>query len=69
MANQKLMQLLSFGFISFCFCFGLGIGIFIRFGQLQPSNAATTAEPPQILPFVIPAPTQSPEDSVFTLNP
>ncbi|WP_228058926.1 capsule biosynthesis protein [Nostoc sp. LEGE 06077] len=68
MGNQKLMQLLSFGFISFCFCFGLGIGIFIRFGQLQPSNAATTAEP-EMLPFIIPLPTTSPDDSVFTLRP
>jgi hypothetical protein len=68
MVNQRLVQLLSFGFISCCFCLGLGIGIFIRFGQLQPSNAATTAEPGRI-PFAIPMPNPSPDDDVLTLNP
>ncbi len=40
--KQKLGGLLSFSFISFCFCFGIGIGMFIRFGKLEPSDAATT---------------------------
>lgn len=43
MANQKLGRLLPLGFISFCFCLGIGIGLFLRFGQLQRTNAATTS--------------------------
>jgi poly-gamma-glutamate capsule biosynthesis protein CapA/YwtB (metallophosphatase superfamily) len=57
MANQRLVQLLSLSFISCCFCLGIGIGIFIRFGQLQPSDAATTSTEPESFPFAFPEPT------------
>lgn len=54
MANQKLRRLLPFGFISFCFCLGIGIGLFLRFGQLQRTNAATTSTDTVPVPFSIP---------------
>jgi poly-gamma-glutamate capsule biosynthesis protein CapA/YwtB (metallophosphatase superfamily) len=45
MAKSSQTNLFSFSFISLCFCLGIGIGIFIRFGQLQQSDAAST--PPE----------------------
>ncbi|WP_341527793.1 CapA family protein [Nostoc sp. UHCC 0302] len=60
MANQSLGRLLSFGFISFCFCVGIGIGVIIRFGQLQPSDAATSSTKPEQFPFALPEPTPLP---------
>ncbi|ARV60455.1 metallophosphatase [Nostocales cyanobacterium HT-58-2] len=63
MVNQKLGKLLSFSFISVCFCLGIGIGLFIRFGQLQRTNAATTSTDEVPIPFSIPENT-SPEESI-----
>ncbi|MBW4633437.1 MAG: CapA family protein [Iphinoe sp. HA4291-MV1] len=54
MVNQKLGKLLSFGFISFCFCLGIGIGLFMRFGQLQRTNASTKSTDTEPIPFSIP---------------
>jgi hypothetical protein len=62
MAKLRLGRLLSVGFISGCFCVGIGIGVFIRFGQEQRSDAATTTEPQ--LPFVIPNNEQTPTDTI-----
>ncbi|MDZ7958742.1 MAG: CapA family protein [Aulosira sp. DedQUE10] len=64
MVNQKLGRLFSVGFISFCFCLGIGIGIFIRFGQIQRSNAATTPTETLPFPFVIPENQQIPSDTI-----
>lgn len=50
MANQRLVQLLSFGFISGCFSLGIGIGVFIRFGQFQVSDATATLTEPEPTP-------------------
>ncbi|MGI2908846.1 CapA family protein [Tolypothrix sp. VBCCA 56010] len=41
MAN-RIGRLLPLSFISFCFCVGISIGIFVRFGQVQRSQAATS---------------------------
>jgi poly-gamma-glutamate capsule biosynthesis protein CapA/YwtB (metallophosphatase superfamily) len=58
MANQRFLQLYSLGFISGCFVLGIGIGIFIRFGQLQPLDAAaTTFTETESFPFAVPEPT------------
>ncbi|GAB1539166.1 hypothetical protein NUACC21_18310 [Scytonema sp. NUACC21] len=54
MASQRLSKLLSFSFVSLCFCFGIGIGLFIRFGQLQQTQAATTSTDTLPVPFSIP---------------
>jgi hypothetical protein len=62
MAKLRLGSLFSLGFISGCFCLGLGIGVFIRFGQEQRSDAATTTE--LQLPFVIPNNEQTPTDTI-----
>ncbi|QIR38342.1 CapA family protein [Tolypothrix sp. PCC 7910] len=64
MVNQKLGRLFSVGFISCCFCLGIGIGIFIRFGQMQRSDAATTPTEPLQLPFVIPKNQENPSDTI-----
>ena len=54
MINQRLGRLLSFNFVSCCFCVGIGIGVFIRFGQLQASDATTkptkVATGPKLVP-------------------
>lgn len=57
MANQRFLQLYSWGFIGSCFVLGIGIGIFIRIGQLQPLDAATTFTETESSPFVLPEPT------------
>jgi poly-gamma-glutamate capsule biosynthesis protein CapA/YwtB (metallophosphatase superfamily) len=49
MAN-RIGRLLPLSFISFCFCVGISIGIFVRFGQVQRSQAATTEEAIPLLP-------------------
>lgn len=49
MAN-KIGRLLPLSFISFCFCVGISIGIFVRFGQVQRSLAATEEEAIPLLP-------------------
>lgn len=49
MAN-KIGRLLPLSFISFCFCVGISIGIFVRFGQVQRSQAATSEEAIPLLP-------------------
>mgnify|MGYP006998271235 CR=1 FL=1 len=54
MLHQNLRKLVSFSFISFCFCLGLGIGLFIRFGQLERTNASTTSTETEPIPFSIP---------------
>jgi poly-gamma-glutamate capsule biosynthesis protein CapA/YwtB (metallophosphatase superfamily) len=54
MVSQRLGKLWSFGFISLCFCLGIGIGLFIRFGQLQRSQAATTSTDTLPVPFSVP---------------
>ncbi|MBH8560833.1 CapA family protein [Nostoc sp. CENA67] len=56
MVNRRLVQLLSVGFISGCFCLGIGIGVFIRFGQLLPSDAATSSTESNSFPFAVPEP-------------
>ncbi|QSJ18388.1 CapA family protein [Nostoc sp. UHCC 0702] len=56
MVNSRVVQLLSVGFISGCFCIGIGIGVFIRFGQLLPSDAATSSTESQPIPFAVPEP-------------
>ncbi|MBW4613137.1 MAG: CapA family protein [Desmonostoc vinosum HA7617-LM4] len=66
MANQRLINLVSLGFISSCFCLGIGLGIVIRFGQLQPSDAATSSPKPEEFPFAIPEPTSPGEGQSFT---
>lgn len=40
--TNKIGRLLPLSFISFCFCVGISIGIFVRFGQVQRSQAATS---------------------------
>lgn len=64
MVNQKLRHLFSVGFISCCFCLGIGIGIFIRFGQMQRSDAATTPTESLQLPFVLPENQENPSDTI-----
>ncbi|MDJ0616613.1 MAG: CapA family protein [Calothrix sp. MO_192.B10] len=53
MFDRRLGQLLSFSLLS-CFCMGIGIGVFLRFGQIESSNAAPTpsklAKGPKLLP-------------------
>ncbi|NEU74739.1 CapA family protein [Hassallia byssoidea VB512170] len=49
MAN-RIGRLLPLSFISFCFCVGISIGIFVRFGQVQRSQAATSEEAIPLLP-------------------
>ncbi|MCG6134768.1 MAG: CapA family protein [Nostoc sp. LLA-1] len=56
MASKRFVQLCSLGFISGCFVLGIGMGILIRFGQLQPSDAATTFTEPDSFPFAVPEP-------------
>lgn len=53
MVSQRWVKLLSFSFISFCFCVGIGIGMFIRFGGLERTNAATSTET-EADPFFVP---------------
>jgi poly-gamma-glutamate capsule biosynthesis protein CapA/YwtB (metallophosphatase superfamily) len=48
--TNKIGRLLPLSFISFCFCVGISIGIFVRFGQVQRSQAATTEEAIPLLP-------------------
>ncbi|MDB9375722.1 CapA family protein [Nodularia sphaerocarpa] len=60
MANQRVVQLLSFGFISGCFSLGIGIGVFIRFGQLQVSDATDSFTPPALSPLAEPEPEPEP---------
>ncbi|WP_017654230.1 CapA family protein [Fortiea contorta] len=62
MARLGLGRLFSLGFISGCFCLGVGIGVFMRLGQEQRSDAATTNE--QQLPFVTPNNQESPGDTI-----
>ena len=51
MANQRVLQLLSFGFVSTCFGVGIGIGIFIRlFVQIQVSDATALVTQPESTP-------------------
>ncbi|MBN3911256.1 MAG: CapA family protein [Nostoc sp. NMS1] len=56
MANLSLGRGLSFSFISICLYMGISIGVFIRLGQSQQLNAATTPTEPVSLPFAIPEP-------------
>ncbi|MDJ0797836.1 MAG: CapA family protein [Calothrix sp. MO_167.B12] len=53
MFDRRLGQLLSLSLLS-CFCMGIGIGVFLRFGQIESSNAAPTpsklAKGPKLLP-------------------
>lgn len=56
MVSSRVVQLLSVGFVSGCFCLGIGIGVFIRFGQLLPSDAATSSTESQPIPFAVPEP-------------
>ncbi|MFN6571392.1 capsule biosynthesis protein [Dendronalium sp. ChiSLP03b] len=66
MANQRVLQLLSLGFISGCFCLGIGIGVFIRFGQLQPSDAAIPSTEPEPIPFAVPEPAPLGGEQIFS---
>jgi poly-gamma-glutamate capsule biosynthesis protein CapA/YwtB (metallophosphatase superfamily) len=62
MVNQKLGRLLSFSFLCICFCLGIGIGVFIRLGQSQRTNAATTSTEsinPVAIPLSIPEDTSA----------
>ncbi|MGI8499768.1 MAG: CapA family protein [Hassallia sp.] len=59
MAN-KIGRLLPLSFISFCFCVGISMGIFIRFGQVQRSQAATSEEAIPLLPGYEPEYTPEP---------
>ncbi|MBH8574263.1 CapA family protein [Nostocaceae cyanobacterium CENA369] len=65
MANQKMVQLLGLGFVTGCFCLGIGIGVFIRFGQLQPSDAATSSTELEPIPFAVPEPGPLGEEQTF----
>ncbi|MEC4816451.1 MAG: CapA family protein [Scytonema sp. PMC 1069.18] len=62
MINKRLGKWLSFSFISACFCLGIGIGMFIRFGQIQRSQAATS--PIETVPDSFFIPESVPSDTI-----
>jgi Bacterial capsule synthesis protein PGA_cap len=72
MAN-RIGRLLPFSFISFCFCVGISIGIFVRFGQVQRSQAATSEEAIPLLPgyepeYTPPSGFEEPESDYITIQ-
>lgn len=73
MAN-RIGRLLPLSFISFCFCVGISIGIFVRFGQVQRSQAATSdTEAIPLLPakepeYTLPTGFEEPKSDYITIQ-
>ncbi len=67
MANQRVVQLLSFGFISGCFCLGIGMGVLIRLGKLPLSTATESFTQSELYTFAEIEPTTSAPDKEKTV--
>ncbi|MEA5516501.1 CapA family protein [Nodularia sp. UHCC 0506] len=68
MANQRVVKLLSLGFISGCFCLGIGMGVLIRWGKFPLSGAIASFTEPELSPVAEPEPTPTPESEKVVLN-